>query len=432
MPENYSWYNADDLTGLVGDDTLDNCDCAECRRARRERVLASSEDRCTYIITVQRFSRIGQFDDFYRELPREAESTDPSNWRDTELNEIIHDFVQECADQSDGLALFHLQLWRTDYFGATHREMLRVTDDGIVPFENPERRTCSRCGNRSYACDDFFYRRGDGWSSWCKECHREYSRVHRSLKKYGRRFGVEIEFTCYNDYDGTMDDPVDIAEHLTACGVPCTYEDYTHAITPGQWKIVHDSSVDNGYELVSPPLHWKERDQIVKACEALRDCGCDVDGTCGLHVHHEVRDLTLKRFKRLVMRWNQWQRHTDALTSRRRRDGQWSAHYSDLELSYIENAGSIRECANYADRYRSLNLTCYPSYGTVEVRQHQGTLNPRKIIAWIAYGQAIIDAANSAPDNLDGHVQIDTFLDALPFREDAQREYLKDRAIALA
>jgi hypothetical protein len=52
------------------------------------------------------------------------------------------------------------------------------------------------------------------------------------------------------------------------------------------------------------------------------------------------------------------------------------------------------------DRYRSLNLQSFGLYGTVEIRQHQGTLNATKALAWVAYGQAMIAWARAiAPES---------------------------------
>jgi hypothetical protein len=54
---------------------------------------------------------------------------------------------------------------------------------------------------------------------------------------------------------------------------------------------------------------------------------------------------------------------------------------------------SARQVTDYMDRYRALNFNAYAKYGTVEVRQHQGTLNADKIINWIKFGQSVIAAA---------------------------------------
>jgi hypothetical protein len=331
----------------------------------------------------------------------------------------------------------------------------RAADSDAIDWDYEPRpnRTCTRCGERLPGTLDNFYRRGaDGLSSWCRNCSREYAATRRRLKRDGRRFGVEIEFLHWSAGEGSDDcdceecasssGPGEIADALREAGIDCDTPGYTHEVM-GCWKIVRDASVTNGWELVSPPLLWAQRDQIETVCRVLRELGAEVDDSCGLHVHHEVSDLTLAAFKRLVNGWDDWQDYTDCLVSPSRRDGAYCGHFRADEITSVEMLDRLSDIPTLGlDRYRALNLTCFGQYGTVEIRQHQGTINADKILAWIAYGQAVIAAATSgtplrAPlpqPNLFGewHRPVNnvlTLLDALPFREDADhhREYLKNR-----
>jgi hypothetical protein len=92
----------------------------------------------------------------------------------------------------------------------------------------------------------------------------------------------------------------------------------------------------------------------------------------------------------------------------------------------------LLECGTYTefcsqmqnqDRYRSLNLTAFAQYGTVEVRQHEGTLDSNKILAWVQYGQTVIESAKMRRRPKRDHVH--TYLDALPFKCAQSRNYLK-------
>lgn len=309
-----------------------------------------------------------------------------------------------------------------------HAVVLIRTEAG---FEPPApRRRCARCHERSRTTEGNFYRRGNGWSSWCKTCSREYAKAKRDLKKHGRRFGVEIEFVLGDDYEGPTESWV-VTEALANAGIECIDDGYTHEVHEDAWKIVSDSSVECGWELVSPPLRWSQRDQITTVCDVLDELCAAVDSSCGLHVHHEVRDLTLASFKRLFRNWADWQHYTSSLVSPMRRDGQWCQNLSDRDVEAVESMttlGSLSSC--YLERYKSLNVTCYPSYGTVEIRQHQGSINARKIQAWIAYGQAVIEASTMPGSMYPSGIS--SFLDWLPFRDNGSRLYLKERAEMLA
>lgn len=312
-----------------------------------------------------------------------------------------------------------------------HVETLQHAEDGtLIHWERPEVCACGRCGERLYATPENFYRRSgtDRLVSWCKECMKAYNRARRELRRRGRKFGVELECVLMNDRGtGPMDADV-IADALIRAGINCYNEGYSHQVHADGWKIVSDASVTCGWELVSPPLFWDEREQVETVCEVLKSLGAEADSQCGTHVHHEVADLNVRAFKRLVETWREHQSLTDMLTSPGRRDGQWSQHLPDEMMTRIEQATTVYECAEAAnDRYYALNITCYPSYGTVECRQHQGTLNAQKVLAWIAYGQAMINAAVTRGVEIDNS-DIDSLLDSLPINESHQRLYLKQRA----
>jgi hypothetical protein len=319
--------------------------------------------------------------------------------------------------------------WNTTRFYVQRPSNMRVDDIVIMP--TLEHRACTRCGTRTYATEHNFYRRGDGWSSWCRGCTRDVRRTQRTLNTRGRRFGVEIEFICTDGSFGEPIDPEIVVDELEAAGIVCHNDGYSHQVQEDAWKIVSDSSVSEGWELVSPPMYWDQREQIETVCRVLDELGASVDASCGLHVHHEVRDLTLSAFKRFYSKWAEWQHHHDLLVSPSRCGGQWASPITEDNLEEVRCMRSLADLGGcYIDRYRTLNITCYSNYGTVEIRQHQGSLNAKKILAWVAYGQAIIASVRGREGTPPGspHGGTVSFLDALPFNCESSREYLKGRA----
>jgi hypothetical protein len=265
----------------------------------------------------------------------------------------------------------------------------------------------------------------------CESCRDKMRSARRRVRNGGRRFGVEIEFiTPRQGYYG--DEPLpqeDVADALEAAGILCIAAGYTHTVENDAWKIVSDGSVSCGWELVSPPLTWDQRDQISAACSALIELGCDVDSQCGLHVHHEVSDLSLESFKSVVSVWHDARSCTDQLVASTRQYSEWCRALSMNEREAVYRMSAMHELVlgqHYIDRYRSLNISCFPTYGTVEMRQHQGTLDADQIIAWIAYGQALITrAAKGAGVPITADVS--TLLDSLSMPE-PQRDRLKSTA----
>jgi hypothetical protein len=303
-----------------------------------------------------------------------------------------------------------------------------------MPADSPPDRsaTCTVCGNR------FITGREDPTA--CGNCRRRKRRAEESRANGGRRFGVEIEvewggdpddhyryddddcncFDCRQERggrDGSFPSADTIAEAIREAGVPCYNIGYTHEVQEKSWKVVSDGSLNYGWEIVSPPLQWEQADQIRKVCETLSKLGAEPTEQCGLHVHHDVGDIDLSGMKRLVRCWHNWQRHTDRLCSSDRIDSQWCAHYNGRWIENLDqdHHRNVYNLTYDADRYQSLNISCFTQYGTVEVRQHESTLDAEEILSWIAYGQAVIDAALSSTTTWGvGNTLTEDLIDALP------------------
>lgn len=196
----------------------------------------------------------------------------------------------------------------------------------------------------------------------------------------GRTFGVELELIFPSGHNrGTITAALE-AEGVTG------------------WRVKSDGSLSggNGWEVVSPVLSGEQGIETVrKACRVLTRLGAKPNRSCGLHVHHGARDLTVAAVKALARTWHANQGIIDGLVSPSRR-GANSSYYcrplSSTDLTRIESIRDLRSLSRL-DRYRSLNLASYGRHGTVEVRQHQGTCDAEKVVSWIRFGQALIDTA---------------------------------------
>ena len=211
-------------------------------------------------------------------------------------------------------------------------------------------------------------------------------------------FGVELEFIIAPGL--TRDD---LARVISAAGVPCRSEGYNHNsnASNGYWKIVTDASVDSsyssGFELVSPPLRGQEGfDQVGKVCSVLTSRGCKVNKKCGLHVHVGASDWQLDTFKNLVRLYASAERAIDSLMAPSRRESN-NTYCKSLRVNhaYLSSATTMdsiaialgqqagRHNARGWGRYFKLNLQSFWQHGTVEFRQHQGTVEAAKTIYWV-------------------------------------------------
>lgn len=296
-------------------------------------------------------------------------------------------------------------------------------------------RTCSRCGSERPLNPANFFHRNNGWiDARCQDCRRAVDAQNRVARRNGagqrtgRKFGVEIEFIG----SGRA-----VADAMRALGLTCNVEGYNHRVRRNAWKIVPDGSVSRGMELVSPPLSGSAgQTALRKACQALHAAGATINSACGLHVHHDITDLNAAAIGKLARTWHDQQRNINGLVARSRRDSQWARPFRASEIEGLETLPADHTGERlqrsvqmlYIDRYRALNFSSFPRYGTVEVRQHQGTTNASKILAWIEFGQALIRSAKST----DAVTPIDTpsLVDALRSHglKDSTAEFLQERA----
>lgn len=211
-----------------------------------------------------------------------------------------------------------------------------------------------------------------------------------------RTYGIEIEFNLASNHQNLNLREVgfQVARLMNEAGVTCEFESYNHNVR-SYWKIVTDASC--GLELVSPPLKGDEGfRQIQVACNALHRAGAKVDRRCGLHVHHDAHDFTVNSFKALYGIYVRFEAAIDELMPMSRRGS--SNHYCQSprrSLTDIEACSQIRDITTrlYYDRYVKLNCQSYGRYGTVEFRQHSGTIEADKIVNWIVLTQAMVEKA---------------------------------------
>jgi biotin operon repressor len=209
-----------------------------------------------------------------------------------------------------------------------------------------------------------------------------------------RKFGIEIEAKGMT--------PHEVAGLLTMNGISCFYGNRSAA--SNEWKATYDGSVSNGFELVSPPLECtlENLNLIKRICELLNDAGVDTDRKCGLHVHIDAADLSAQHIANVYNRYLDNENIFDSFMplSRRGSSNQYCRSLNqDGRLSVVGNAQSTT--AQRRDRYRKVNLCSFVKYGTIEFRQHSGTVNGSKIVNWIKLLQHFVEASRPEAINCE-------------------------------
>jgi len=214
-----------------------------------------------------------------------------------------------------------------------------------------------------------------------------------------RNFGVEIELKGIDRQSAVTS--------LIANGINIQDAGYTHTTTP-HWKAVTDGSLGGGgFEIVSPVLNGEAGlAEVKKVARLLEALGATVDQACGLHVHIDANGLTVDTVKKIVERYA---RHEEAIDTfmppSRRSDSNRYCHTlrSGCATDIIRSTASdTSRLASYQPgRYYKVNLQSLRLHGTVEFRQHSGSVDGIKVANWIrfclAFVQRSAELAASAP-----------------------------------
>jgi hypothetical protein len=209
-------------------------------------------------------------------------------------------------------------------------------------------------------------------------------------------FGAEFEFLMPADLTRQS-----IAVLLTSAGVQAESEVYNH-YTRMHWKVITDESLRSasGAELVSPVLCGEEGlAQIATACRVLEEAGCTVNVLCGFHVHVGAREFgrDVGFFKRLLKLYHGYEPVIDGLLSPSRRDNRFCRNVNYTNHAETATTMDRLRLAVGEDRFRKVNLEAYFRHGTIEFRQHQGTLDAAKACNWIRFCLRLCGAAAKDP-----------------------------------
>ena len=259
------------------------------------------------------------------------------------------------------------------------------------------------------------------WKKWL-ECQPVTPVINTPFEfTFQRTFGIELEI--YGPSRTTL------LQKLRAEGINVEGEGYNHS-TRGHWKIVTDSSIrgENGNEIVSPVLSGVEGiEQIKKVCIALGKAGAKVNKSCGFHVHLGANDLNVDNMKTLVRSYMNLENSIDTIMpeSRRGNNNTYCKNLSSVPgiQSKVQNAAAIINLQTaFGGRYFKLNLQSITRHGTVEFRQHSGTITFSKIKNWLLICARMVEFAK-----LNGVV---TSMN--PFLNESLQDYVNDRAIDVA
>lgn len=110
-------------------------------------------------------------------------------------------------------------------------------------------------------------------------------------------------------------------------------------------------------------------------CSMLNDLDVEVNTSCGLHVHLDMRDKSKNEAMAIGEKMYQYINRLFELTPKSRH-----------ESTYCKKSWSTN------DRYHALNMTAYDKYSTIECRLHSGTTNYDKIKNWCLILKGLVES----------------------------------------
>jgi hypothetical protein len=229
-------------------------------------------------------------------------------------------------------------------------------------------------------------------------------------------FGVEIE--CYLRNNSTH---AEMARILQEAGVNATTEMYNHH-RRDWWKLVTDASLGiDGCELVSPVLRGAAGiAEMRKVCQVVEQAGARIRRSCGFHVHIGMVGQPVTTWRNLLRLYGHFEGAVDSFTSRSRRgtSNQYckstrnALRMNEVAVNSAETIESLARAyapnGSYTnsqgiDRFFKVNMASFWRHGTVEFRQHQGTVDADKAEHWVKFCLRMVAAAQAGvtPDGED-------------------------------
>lgn len=230
-----------------------------------------------------------------------------------------------------------------------------------------------------------------------------------------RKFGVEIEcglkdvdertYESTYSYGYSYPDPEGTARRiLTDAGFKCGYG-------KGQFDIGRDGT---DIEVRTPPLQGIEGLRtLYVVMTTLSKNGGYVTRSDGMHVHHDAPEFVGEKGEenrvKILRSWEDNEHLIEKFVEPWRRGYDCCPKVKKPTLN-----GYYNDYYDYYDGERAaMNLLALEEHGTIEIRLHQGTLDPNEAIAWIKFGQYFIDTVLRRKTHLTESKSCDDLLNRL-------------------
>ena len=239
--------------------------------------------------------------------------------------------------------------------------------------------------------------------------------------EFGRlSFGVEIE--TYNVVRSSL------IKKGTRKGLAIRSEGYNHDDNQHYYKIVSDGSLQGNdtNEIVSPILQGNDGlNSLKRLCDALNEIDARVNKSCGLHIHIGAATMSDRHYLNIIVNYQRLEALIDSFmpVSRRGNNNGYCRSLRDFDFSRCTTKRDVYDLMN--SRYYKINAHAFFRHGTLEFRQHSGTVDYTKISHWIAFLAALVKYSEK------NVITTCNRIDEIPFLNDEQKAYFNERRASL-
>lgn len=181
--------------------------------------------------------------------------------------------------------------------------------------------------------------------------------------------------------------------------------------------IYEDGSLPNsGFEIVTHPESGANFEaETQRIVQILSDAACDVNPSCGLHVHVSAGNVDIYSLRKVLILYHYLEPTMYDLVAKRRWESEYAHPLPESILTYVIRERKPRNWNRallskiYAvdprysreqkvkkyvsSRYTALNIHSFFYRGTLEFRLHESTLNSAVIINWARLCESLVSTA---------------------------------------
>lgn len=170
---------------------------------------------------------------------------------------------------------------------------------------------------------------------------------------------------------------------------------------PNYWVDKPDGSLESegGRELNSPPMNGDiVPAQIKTVTKLMRKLNYRAEDSCGLHVHVDCEDLTIKELVNVARTYVAFEPLIHCMIDYGARES-WAGKIDNDDMKRRLNIEPIDSALDdvkmtlgrLGGHYEAFNTSALEEHGTIEFRHFEGTLDSRKILNWAFICASIVE-----------------------------------------